>query len=318
MRTRFRVGDRVIANHLASSRYSITREGWTGVVIRVTSPTRMEVGSIGDGGYPVSSKCFDLIGEAEKQIRVKSIKSLFKPTFETKKAMALLAKAYLLLEKNQKRELEAWKKEGLYCQEQAEHHVHRIDDYKGKIKELLVKIKEMKEKMKEPVKPELFVKEQLARIKKLPIVKLDIISPGGFPELLLITDMLKIEKKRGYKDLASKEIGQFAIRLNFSEEKHGKGIRVVNLTRRTDEIYDHPCIKNNLSDLTDHGICFGNITKRVTLAWKERRFFDVLDLLLDLIVSPSVASPFIDWQPFFDRGEKPPARAIKKLLNGIE
>lgn len=60
---KFKVGDEVIGNDLAR-RYTITREGWKGVVIGVHSKDRIEVRELGKPNsvsYAVDADAYDLI-----------------------------------------------------------------------------------------------------------------------------------------------------------------------------------------------------------------------------------------------------------------
>lgn len=65
---RFEIGDKVVANSLADHRYSITRCGWKGVVIKVKENYDLDTNSdtivVKDGGndFWVNHKCFDFVG----------------------------------------------------------------------------------------------------------------------------------------------------------------------------------------------------------------------------------------------------------------
>ncbi|MBR5874781.1 MAG: hypothetical protein IKY90_08630 [Oscillospiraceae bacterium] len=62
---KFKVGDKVIGNKKASKCYSITREGWVGRVVRVVSPTEIEVedNPKATRGMLVLAEYFDLAPE---------------------------------------------------------------------------------------------------------------------------------------------------------------------------------------------------------------------------------------------------------------
>lgn len=78
---RFEIGDKVIANKAADTRYSITRDGWTGVVSDVirhydldaNSDTICVDGSCGP--FWVNHKYFDLVGteKSEKAVIIQNV-----------------------------------------------------------------------------------------------------------------------------------------------------------------------------------------------------------------------------------------------------
>lgn len=53
---KFNVGDEVVGNTLANEHYSITVEGWKGIVTDICGMGRIIVDD-----FPVLAKCFDLI-----------------------------------------------------------------------------------------------------------------------------------------------------------------------------------------------------------------------------------------------------------------
>ena len=85
---RFEVGDIVIANNLADNRYSVTKDGWKGTVIKVkdnyalsstrdnTITVRACPGYKGNMDFEVNHKCFDLYLPADAVI----IKGVTMPT----------------------------------------------------------------------------------------------------------------------------------------------------------------------------------------------------------------------------------------------
>lgn len=70
---RFEIGDTVVANSRADNRYSITRNGWTGVVINIKEnynlDTLKDTILVKDAGneFWVNHKYFDLVGTENSQ-----------------------------------------------------------------------------------------------------------------------------------------------------------------------------------------------------------------------------------------------------------
>jgi hypothetical protein len=63
---KFKVGDEIIGNKLATHNYNITRKGVKGKVIDIIDDEYIKINIIGDSGtYCVNSKCFDLVKSAE-------------------------------------------------------------------------------------------------------------------------------------------------------------------------------------------------------------------------------------------------------------
>lgn len=83
---RFEVGDKVIANKAANDRYSITRDGWTGVVTDVVRNYDLDT-TYGDticvdgyhGPFWVNHKYFDLVG-TEKATKAVIIENVSMPS----------------------------------------------------------------------------------------------------------------------------------------------------------------------------------------------------------------------------------------------
>lgn len=70
--SKFKVGDKVVANAMANLHYSITREGWRGIVVKVYNDRMIKVkGADGyeqECKYDVSPHCFDLAPDYRKII----------------------------------------------------------------------------------------------------------------------------------------------------------------------------------------------------------------------------------------------------------
>lgn len=66
MEHNFKVGDLVIGNAYANSRYIVTKKGWKGQVVRLINSHRMEVQNNPDGAkFSVYCEYFDLVKAAE-------------------------------------------------------------------------------------------------------------------------------------------------------------------------------------------------------------------------------------------------------------
>lgn len=68
--SKFKVGDKVVANAQANYHYMITREGWTGTVVKVYSDRVIVVKGLDRGGmlceYDVNPEYFDLVVDRRK------------------------------------------------------------------------------------------------------------------------------------------------------------------------------------------------------------------------------------------------------------
>lgn len=143
------------------------------------------------------------------------------------------------------------------------------------------------------------------------------------PYLVIFTKPLKTEKpddeelkryngleKIRVKGLGNKDIGRFIIIINLSDMSRNQGLKAFNLDLVADEDYDHACIHSGR-------VCLGSRADTYDRLAKNYQIFDMVDLVLDLLVSTTVSGPYIDWPQWFKRATKPTVSFTNKRIKNF-
>jgi hypothetical protein len=100
--------------------------------------------------------------------------------------------------------------------------------------------------------------------------QIDTVALDGAGRIIITTKPISIQKS-GWSE--AKEAGKYQIRIDFSKSDISQGVRVLNITQRSNNHYDSPTISNT-------HCCWGNIAKDI-----ERDFFsqNIEEIVLDMI-----------------------------------
>ena len=114
--------------------------------------------------------------------------------------------------------------------------------------------------------------------------------------IFITTDDMEVMKDYWDKPRVA---GQYQILVDFYETSIRQGIRVLNITKRLLDQYDHPCIK-------DTNPCWGNIQNEIEESFKERDLLEIVITMLLYISSPNDDTGWIEYS------KKPPTERHKQ------
>jgi len=114
--------------------------------------------------------------------------------------------------------------------------------------------------------------------------------------IFITTDEMEVVKDYWDKPRVA---GQYQILVDFYETGIGEGVRVLNITRRLLDQYDHPCINRTKP-------CWGNIKKEMEENFKEQDLLEIVITMLLYISSPNDDTGYIEYS------KKPPTERHKQ------
>lgn len=129
-------------------------------------------------------------------------------------------------------------------------------------------------------------------------LKLDSIDSYSTNKYLEKGDLRRAKENQG------REIGSFFIDLQFISDM--TRIRIYNLDYISDN-YNHPFI--------DEGeLCSGNMGNKLDKACRDKNVINILDIIIELLVTPFGHNGFISWERWFKYLKKRPKEEIAQIL----
>ena len=154
------------------------------------------------------------------------------------------------------------------------------------------------------------------KLKTLPIEK--IVAKNN--KLLITTKELKVNGLGGmpkhlepdvWKKIKNQEIGKFIIFIDFTDPNPAtllNRVDIRNLSYLASDDYSHPFIDKG-------AICFGEASQIFIEIINTSNYFDIIEFLLDFLVSPLDDEAFIDWESWLSEKEERTPTDVKKIMD---
>lgn len=241
-------------------------------------------------------------------------KNVFKPLEVQKKAVETAEKVVVSIID----EVEAYKKAIKDSENRIKDYKERKKQTEGKIEKAKEQIIKEKEKLKDLEKNgDKIRKETLKKLsEKISRLAIDELMIGE-NELVFITKPLKIEEFAGdekqfsetqvkkYKLLGGIPIGRFICYLNLASEQ--PQLRARSLDFEAGD-YSHAFIQAQQ-------VCFGISVRILKKWWDKRDYANIIELVLELLISPIDDDGFTRWHTFLENRRKLNQATQKKIIS---
>lgn len=179
------------------------------------------------------------------------------------------------------------------------------------------KIEEMKKMEKEELgdKRKKQIEEWTKQLKTLPIEK--IVAKNN--KLLITTKELKVNGLGGmpehfepevWEKIKNQKIGKFVIFIDFTDSTPSgllRNVDIRNLSYSANDDYSHPFIDNG-------GLCYGEASQIFIEIINTSNYFDIIEFLIDFLISPYDKEAFIDWESWLSEKEENSPTVVKKIM----